>query len=755
METPKRGPGRPRGSTSSRRARGRGAPSTLSRIRRFTPIEQPEFESKYDSDESDDLAEPEPIEDADLEELETIESVVPVFAEPLVLGSEFYNSWTPMQMKWGWRAEAYPFAKLGRINLRVHDDPQRWRNESVEQCIVFLDLETHNTHSHPFISQICCVSLDGTRNFNRYVRYKYLNADFARYSDKVKLDPWDLDTTPTFIQVMEEFVELYTKNTVFLAYGHGDYSWIVGNFEQCKPPETNLVAYPVYQAVLGLFIEREYQFVNIWGFMQHFGAETGLTASLGLRADNGSASKLGKLYDTIFRSSLLMHSTTHQLVCSDDVKEVVADAINECYKPLQTTEDRDDIDAGKSNESQSLKMTFWVKNLKPLTHVANSDTLMMRDIVILMTMYMEIRAKLKRDDVDLFPDVATAVLLRCCFFHNQHLGWSNRMTNWLFYHVVANAHHHNHTYNARQAIEESKRSRLESERKGNTDSIQTGRVVHAESGLISVSDVPKTGMLQRLVILNGKRLYLNHIERWSATKLDVVKTYLIQNDAPLNGPSDEFPVDLFSTQTDAAENAMGVRGIDTKPFWFFPNATNEKFPNTVILHTKMCHLFKDPLHDGIVNQSYRSRSTIALLNLDTATEFQFQLKFCKECKAKQETPSGLTEREYTAFRSKVDAAPVQMVTPSLASNPQPSISNSAPELISVIRELVDATRSRGGYTGSRGARRDEPDDISDRMSHLKIGRLAPVYSIGPFYSKADAQRYAFPDKRIEHQKTYN
>ena len=772
-----------------------------SRDARLEPVERKERVVRRPSSDNDDKEESVDWERDASDDIE-LKEFTDEDDDDTALNSEFYNQTRleAKRMEWQWDRNR------GMTDLEYLPDGER-----PEERIQFLDLETHTVIAAPPICQISSISLDGKHNFNRYVRWGYLDPAFAKHADKVAIDPWDWETTPVFIEVMKRFVSWHKEYTVFFHYGHNDYKWILHNFIRHQPnPRTEVIEEEkedeeekereeekkqeeeraTYNQVLEKFVKNQYQFINIWEFLRYFGEETGLSSHLGLPYRGKAPSTLSEVYDHMFRRSLLISTKEEMLVDSDDVRAVVKTTLDKWYKLLGN--DEMDSDANKEQKSASLKMTFWTdKHLQPLSHYAHSDALMMREIVIMMVLYLEVRLRIielrgqKQHEIDLYSDVATSVMIQTVFFRKFHLGWSDRMTHFFFLRATAKAHWTNHTHNALIEIERMRSSVSNAIRKGaaldgendmnegmSSISIRRNLGARRPDEILSTHDVlfqsgdlrdelkdddEVSGLRQAKVIISGNELKVNQPldGRAPANRLDLMRTFIIDRDARLQGPSDDFAFDPFARLIHDAQLAFQLRRNEDLPYWFSARAIGTKFPNTVVLHTAECKTLADPHAPSVSNQAFRTKA-IAYIDLSKPQTLRlpWMFKFCKVCKRRVRIPNGFKVERMTKKLLKERAK----VTEYNSIEPDGAVEDDDDGSL-LLRPKVKAEPIAAASTTTAAI-----DRLTDTLAQIAINPnlvshnrrrtnpprpVAPKYSIGPFYSEKEALYYANPANRTK------
>jgi hypothetical protein len=550
--------------------------------------------------------------------------------------------------------------------------------------IVFLDFEVHNRAQSKRISQIACISLDGTRVFNRYVYWKPLQESWQTLVDQklVMYDPWDDPASPTFYGAMKELCEHFQQGTLFVFQGETDYSWLLKNLYIYQGD--NL---PLTRETRTLLAQREFRFVSINVFLRHPRFTELSENDKKLQRDIGFPKpQLGRTHDAFFHYSLLFLEAGKRFVYDTDIGAKVKAAVERSFKLVS-------IDVLEERcHGSSFYMPYWTSShLQPIAHFAHSDVQMLRNVVLAWLVFLDVDVPDEEVDArDRFANVMTALVLQCGFFRERHLTVPETAAKFLFSRLAKEAKPLNN-----QVLDEY----LDKENRFTEKMLQDDPVKRVRNLLVPYAAVPhipgfradadveerkldklKVPIAQRLqVTVHGVTLPVKRPvfkdKGPRADRIDVMRSLMLktQHHLPLPGKNSPFSFNPFIQE---AERSAGNgayewdRVVGDRPWYVILNQAGQMFPKTLILHSRRCPTLVDPNDIERARPAYKS--DLYIVNFAAAAtegswpQLPFYLKFCKECKQHGDEPRNRAIPKYTrplAPIGKPPAAPTRVYPP--------------------------------------------------------------------------------------------
>jgi hypothetical protein len=539
-----------------------------------------------------------------------------------------------------------------------------YKQEEGPQCgsrIVFLDLEVHNSAASKRISQIACVSLDGTRVFNRYVYWDALHPAWQELvaQELVMKDPWDdLKQSKVFYEVMEDLCNTFLPGSLFVFQGSVDFSWILKNFFLYHG--LNEV---VTQRVLNLLDQVQFRFVSITAFF----SQPGFTASSPRYDQLATELKLkkrglGELYDSFFHYSLLFLKDQQRFVYSNTMYKKVKEATRTQFADVSV----DAFEAAaKATQSASFYIPYWTnKHLQPLLHYAHTDVQILRDIVIAWLLFLDIDARdeLKEDDPrTVFADLMTVLVTTRSFFRATHLKAPEPVAQFLFTRLLPSARPL-----TRSVVEQHIQPGAYSQAKLSDDPLRSIRQVKPfdntapHNSLIASSEWQEDAETTKkypsakssfmaLRMENGNRIrvrrpdFKNRAGGAWASRVDVMRAMMIHSNPSLSITGKNSPFD-FNPFVQEAERAIAKTEwewdpvVGDRPWYVILSEAGKSFPKTLVLHSPRCVSLVDPLDPERKRARPAYKSDLYIINFHEATKsgewphLPFYLKFHKECK---------------------------------------------------------------------------------------------------------------------------
>ena len=539
------------------------------------------------------------------------------------------------------------------------------------QCktrVVFLDLEVHSSAPSKRISQLSCISLDGSRVFNRYVYWEPLHRDWQQLvtQELVMRDPWDdAKLSQPFYQVMSDLCDAFLPGSVFVYQGNSDYSWLLKNFFLYHGQNESLT-----QTVLTKMDTMKFRFVSIAAFFADhpcLGSEQRERCDELVKALKLKKSALSSLYDAFFHYSLLYLRDQQRFVYSDAMGKKLAVAT----QPTGFANIHVDAleDAARKTHSASFYMLYWTNShLQPIAHYAHCDVQMLRDIVVAWLLFLEIETTsttAARSD-DVFADLMTALVTTRCFFREQHLVAPESVARFLFSRLVPKSqpmtkavlqlHIRAGAYPSETLKEEVERSTF---RAVDLSSNAPHSSLHSLRTWASDASIDRVPPEERMALkLQGRRALLE-VRRptfkrskgggW-IERADVMRGMMLASNPHLSLPGKLSPFDFNPFVQEAERVSTSVSQWDwdpivgDRPWYVILSEAGKSFPKTLVLHSRRCVSLVDPLDPDHKRARPAYKSDLYIINFAEVTrtnqwpQLPFYLKFHKECKQHRVMP---------------------------------------------------------------------------------------------------------------------
>lgn len=527
--------------------------------------------------------------------------------------------------------------------------------------ICFIDLEVHDASPNHLMSQICSVSLDGSKVHNKYIqnfRKPYLNREWQQLVDDklVDIEPCDNpEQSYTFPDAMISFCQYWDKpGTLFIYQGTNDYNTIVENFYRHFESQTANSK----EAIL-LFRSRQYRFIPVNAVFKH----SDLPRSKNGGADTGSKSfKLEDIYLRMFHYSLIISKSTRTLLYGYEITEIMRKY--EGSFPF--------IDAAFTQvglpEHERVDIWYWTNGaMKPVFHQAHTDALVLRNCTIAVLIYLMFIPELQPEDNEVvYNEIMTYLYCNTAVFRKFHLGCKSTQATSLLWQIVSSQNSSSlsnslylinsmalkrKTMKLDILVEENRRSWRTTEFQRPTLTFPGGRLVEDfEQAIESITDLDPEESKETVYQFKPYRDLSRPIKALnpSRTKYLPDKTLILQdiiweNQMKLEGTSIHVPHSYTSLGNDfASYTSQNVSRAELERMKSSPcivvqgtNSTAERFPKTLLLHCYGCpHISYEGQPDSI-RDSYQQ--SLNVINFKKRTSFSYRFRFCKTCKKWQNT----------------------------------------------------------------------------------------------------------------------
>jgi len=162
--------------------------------------------------------------------------------------------------------------------------------------IYFLDCEWHNMEAR-HLSEICAISICGTKTFHRYIRYPYaLHREWRTLIQmgKVELSPWDsddLDVAGTTLDVLAALFDFLPEGAVVFAFGTVDGVAIMRNLEEAHDGEKGEYK-PVKEYIRSIWQHKAIRFLDARHTIRRFKTHYDLHIGFNMTTKKGATGTL-------------------------------------------------------------------------------------------------------------------------------------------------------------------------------------------------------------------------------------------------------------------------------------------------------------------------------------------------------------------------------------------------------------------------------------------------------------------------------
>lgn len=495
-----------------------------------------------------------------------------------------------------------------------------------------LDLEWHNDNcSH--ISELTCISGDGARFFQRFVRYPSpLHYEWRKLIDAgiVTEAPEDNEHTPTLYEVAKElFTEFLPSGCVVISWGGND-------------------GLRLFDSILDLPEKQSTPLFNCWdSYGIRFIDGIVITKAFGEATDMKEFIKGGMNLKRVneamhYKSLVFQKSESNSLKGSFNIlPEEIIKVIDSKISVLSQIDNIQTITAlrtARQEEQEKIRFLnvqvwpkqceFWfTRHLEPIYHTALTDTIVMRNVICQMlnwskvsdsvlsayAVFVGIQAnlpalkeeKLNKTPYAAFSYFATHLQTKYIkFFRQANLTMSEADCLWLFNSDVVNFY--SEDYNAlryRRDLTDWKKQRLK--RRKDLEEEDDSELDDEDTEFVPAKEKKASGLLV------GK----------DGTLCDPL---IGKNKAIVNSM-----VDIIS-KTMLGPPATNKYTHEHKPAFYLPAQISKKAPNTILLHCRCCR----SLSEGEDRSRSRAEKTIDLVYVPDGVGLPagYTVKFCKNCK---------------------------------------------------------------------------------------------------------------------------
>jgi hypothetical protein len=500
--------------------------------------------------------------------------------------------------------------------------------------IYVLDLEWHNLTCEN-ISEITCVSLDGSRTFKKFCRYPLdLDEEWDKLIRQGYVTPSPEDITDkSFYEIVRDlFSEFLPSGSVIFTHGPNDSLRLYDSISKL----------PKEQSIPLLACWRDYgiRFVDSIPFIKQFGDAFEMT-----EFSKGGA--LHRVYDICFYNSLVFQKDSkNSLKGSFDVTPPsLLKIINDCIaKNDNILEQEQAINVFRlvTENEEKIKfissrilypITFWpTSHLQPVYHTAYVDALVLRNILctilhwckfgnIIHNEYLKFveNDKTSKSYYASFGHFITRILTtETHFFREANMTVGELESIWLYNSNIVQMNsedmlltQYRHQNSEWKKFIKQRKEIIEDDNKSDDDD---------DDDDDDESDFIPAGVKKETNLNIGK----------NNTLCDPIKG---KNKALVNTILDIIDKDKTLLGIPCTEKVKLPK--EHMPLYFISTAVGKLKPKTIILHDKSCK----SLSDGLNRNVSRPEKTIALMYLDTEKikpdnykKMGFTVRFCKECK---------------------------------------------------------------------------------------------------------------------------
>lgn len=563
-------------------------------------------------------------------------------------------------------------------NGRLHSDLQKLKDIQNEQkspvlieldekhyfCdrIAFIDLEVHVLGDLHKLSQMCAVSLDGSRIMNKYIRnfpdpYLAKNWQQLVVDGYVDIEPSDdPKLAVSFADAIKSLCATFDSGTLFLFKATGDYNWIIDNFR-------NQIRVDGIGEAIAVFCERQFRFVS----MDDLFRRDELPAKI-----RAGGMKLEDLYKKMFVKSLILNTAMKTFLYNHDVQEQVSNS----FREGATWGYIDPSFNYPMGSAECVDIWYWPnQNLLPVFHTAHSDALITRNVAVAMLYYfLNAYAYLAERGVEASPEnfelvwdeIMTCFVCQTAAFRKAHLGCcSSTAAALLFWIVTQDQDKIQHTRYSPLAIAFSYlsssnepgsvgRPQIYAAKPKNPPVVTSPEVAPALFDAAGPQDDSKTDSLPNELVysiqpyFNKRRLKVRKPELADANaRKEVLKYLILQANRKLEGDGSKLPKQFrfdrsdFENFQEMSQDIAEKKNANTEPQ---PNAIismeSKRFPKTFTLHVAGCRYTGYQGVDGV--QRPASEQNLLIIPWYSNPQLSFRLRFCKECKRFSANESILT-----------------------------------------------------------------------------------------------------------------
>lgn len=497
--------------------------------------------------------------------------------------------------------------------------------------IFILDLEWHNL-SCDDISEITCISLDGSRRFSYYCKYPLeLDDEWIKLIRQGYVTPSPEDTSiTTFYEVVKElFSEFLPSGSVIFTHGPNDSLRLYDSISKL----------PKEQSIPLLACWRDYgiRFIDSIPFIKQFGDTFDM-----IEFSKGGA--LHRVYDICFYNSLVFQKDSkNSLKGSFDVTPpTLLKVIDDCISgDIFEQEQAIDVFRLVTENEEKIRfisnkilppITFWpTSHLQPVYHTAYVDAIVLRNILCTILHWCKFAniihdeyLKLVGDDNKTsksyyasFGHFITRILTtKTNFFREANMTVGELESIWLYNSNIVQMNsedmlltQYRHQNSEWKKFIKQRKEIIEDDNKSDEDDDDDDE-----------SDFIPAGVKKETNLNIGK----------NNTLCDPIKG---KNKALVNTILDIIDKDKTLLGIPCTDKVKLPK--EHMPLYFISTAVGKLKPKTIILHDKSCK----SLSDGLNRNVSRPEKTIALMYLDTEKikpdnykKMGFTVRFCKECK---------------------------------------------------------------------------------------------------------------------------
>ena len=260
------------------------------------------------------------------------------------------------------------------------------------------------------ISELCCVSIDGSILFSRYVKYKPLHPHWRQLQDigRVSIDPSDDDTkAKSWYQVFVEWMRAFPKGTVFYYHGSKDPSSIRENIELWG----NIFERDRMKLLLE---ESQYRFVSSQSILNQLFVKCRLFLDRAGKRSLLARRKLNVIYYELFQNSLLRETNP------DGVTKVKGNwKVHKTVSEYFENNEYDQLDPFSWFEYERYgrfsvlnkpadECIQFLDDLKPEFHTAHTDAHILRHILVAACLFAQCMRRMV-DTVQPYYDIETTL----------------------------------------------------------------------------------------------------------------------------------------------------------------------------------------------------------------------------------------------------------------------------------------------------------------------------------------------------------
>lgn len=541
-----------------------------------------------------------------------------------------------MEYKEGKRKDIQKFQEVADDDLKQLFEEELKRVDhlnSVLPNIVIIDLEVHNLESK-MISQICVVKLDGSLGFNRYIKRKikpFLAEEwqFLVENQWVDLDySDDPDKAVSFPDAILDMCKLFIAGTLFLFKGTTDYFTLVTNFKHHMAPSR---ADKTLESIRE-FRSKQYRFSSLDRLLN--------LAQFPRKLDK----RIEPLYNTMFNQSLLINTEIKMLVYSATIRKELSKLFQTEYKLMDPSFKLD-----RNQEHEKVDIWFWTDgNMQPVFHLAHTDALMTRNVVIALLLYLDLKERFPSEQL-LWEQLMTAIVAKTTAFRQYHLGCSHGAANRLWTILEKNKKKFNNSYDLPLDIEVTKpveaKTRFHREKEfyasefpsPEREEDELRNVIkslrqeeeHSLDGPIYIDEKNPEGKFEVF-----KDLVIEAVNPQRGNiKKETMHELIWQNKQLLEGKGCRLPKGYLFHRSDLQnfQELQDKRNYNNKPCLLIMHAnTQERFPKTYVLHQSKCRHVSYETSNSRNRKSYQQ--SLSVLDFNEKSEFSYRMRFCKECK---------------------------------------------------------------------------------------------------------------------------